>query len=419
MTPDMTDASTSPDPDFLDKLAAIGVGVGVNLQPDQDLIVTSPVEALPLARRVANAAYAAGAGSVTTLLSDDGLTLAKYRNGSDAALDKAEGWLFEAMAKAYTSGTARLAISGANPLLLANEDGDKVARVAKAASLAAKPAMEAITSFRINWGIIPYPSPAWARQVFPDLDEAAAVARLTEAMVGICRLDRDDPVAAWSDHTAALRKRSGWLTEQNFSALHFTGPGTDLTVGLADGHRWIGGAGQAKNGVTCLPNIPTEEVFTTPHAARVDGTVRASKPLAHQGTVIDGIEVRFQGGRIVEAHATKGEAVFHRLLDSDEGARRLGEVALVPHSSPISQSGILFYNTLFDENAACHIALGQCYGECFADSERLGPDEISARGGNASMIHVDWMIGSAETDIDGITQDGTRVEVFRNGEWAS
>ena len=203
-----------------------------------------------------------------------------------------------------------------------------------------------------------------------------------------------------------------------FDALHFTGPGTDLTVGLADDHLWTGGSAPSKNGVVCNPNIPTEEVFTTPHAQRVNGVVRSTKPLAHLGTIIDGIEVRFEDGKIVEAKATKGEAVFQKMISSDEGASRLGEVALVPHSSPISQTGILFYNTLFDENAACHIALGQCYAECIVDGHHLSKEQIVEKGGNQSIIHVDWMIGSAEIDIDGIKADGTRVPVFRKGEWA-
>ncbi|RUX02989.1 aminopeptidase, partial [Mesorhizobium sp. M8A.F.Ca.ET.023.01.1.1] len=230
--------------------------------------------------------------------------------------------------------------------------------------------------------------------------------------------DVEDPIANWKAHNAALRGRTEWLNGHDFHALHFTGPGTDLTVGLADGHEWMGGASTAKNGVTCNPNIPTEEVFTTPHARRVEGHVSSTKPLSYQGTLIDDISVRFEGGRIVEAKASKGEDVLKKVLDTDEGARRLGEVALVPHSSPISASGLLFFNTLFDENAACHIALGQCYSKCFVDGASLSQDEIGARGGNKSFIHIDWMIGSDKIDIDGIAKDGSRVPVMRKGEWA-
>src|SRR5690606_20499167 len=232
------------------------------------------------------------------------------------------------------------------------------------------------------------------------------------------RVDVDDPVNAWNAHNAALRSRTGFLNGKNFSALHFTGPGTDLTVGLADGHEWHGGASVAKNGIICNPNIPTEEVFTTPHALRVSGHVSSTKPLSHQGTLIDNISVKFEEGRIVEAKASRGEEVLLKVLDTDEGARRLGEVALVPHSSPISQSGLLFYNTLFDENAASHIALGQCYSKCFVDGANLSAEQIAAQGGNSSLIHIDWMIGSDQIDVDGINADGSREPVMRGGEWA-
>ena len=406
------------DPAKLDQLAEVAVRVGLNLQPGQDLILTAPVAALPLVRRIAAAAYRAGAGLVTPILSDEEIALARYRHAEDAGFDRAPGWLYQGMAQAFGAGAARMAIVGEDPMLLAEQDPARVARAGKANALAYKPALEKIANFDINWTIAAYPTRSWAARVFPDLPVDQAVARLADAIFAASRLQGADPVAAWAAHNANLRARTDWLNGQRFAALHFTGPGTDLTVGLADGHEWHGGASAAQNGVTCNPNLPTEEVFTTPHARRVEGFVRASKPLSHQGSLIDGIEVRFAEGRIIEARATRGETVLHQLLDSDEGARRLGEVALVPHSSPISQSGLLFYNTLFDENAACHIALGQCYSKCFVDGASLTPDRIAAQGGNASIIHVDWMIGSGETDIDGITADGARVPVFRKGEWA-
>ena len=410
--------TTNPiDPRQLDRLADVAVRIGLNLQPGQDLVLTAPVAALPLVRRVAAAAYRAGAGVVTPILGDEEVTLARYRHATDASFDRAPGWLYQGMAQAFAEGAARMAIVGDDPMMLAEQDPDKAARAGKANALAYQPALEKIANFEINWSIVSYPTPAWARRVFPDLPEDAAVARLSEAIFSASRVTGDDPVGAWQAHNAGLQRRTRWLNDQRFSALHFTGPGTDLTVGLADDHAWHGGASEARNGVVCNPNIPTEEVFTTPHAQRVEGYVRASKPLSHQGSLIDGIEVRFEGGRITEARATQGEAVLQRLLDTDEGARRLGEVALVPHSSPISQSGLLFYNTLYDENAASHIALGQCYSKCFTNGETLSKEQIGARGGNTSMIHVDWMIGGAETDIDGLTADGTVVPVFRRGEW--
>ncbi len=406
------------DPAQLDRLAEVAVRVGLNLQPGQDLLLTAPSTALPLVRAIAVQAYRAGAGLVTPLISDEAVTLARFRNAPDASFDRAANWLFDGMAAAFDANTARMGIVGDNPMMLSAEDPAKVARANKANSLAYRPAMQKITTFQINWNLTAYPTPAWARLVFPDLPEDEATRRLAEAIFAVSRIGGDDPVGAWAAHNAALHARCAWLNGQRFAALHFTGPGTDLTVGLADGHAWLGGATTAKNGITCNPNIPTEEVFTTPHARRVEGYVRATKPLSHQGTLIEGIEVRFEGGRIVEARASKGEAVLQKVLDSDEGARRLGEVALVPHSSPISQSGLLFYNTLFDENAACHIALGQCYSTCFVDGGTLNPEQVAAQGGNSSVIHIDWMIGSGQIDIDGIGADGSRTPVFRKGEWA-
>ena len=413
-----SEINSAVDPVKLDKLAEVAVKVGLQLQRDQDLVMTAPLAALPLVRLITKHAYMAGAGLVTTFYSDEEATLARYRHAPDASFDKASGWLYEGMARAYANGAARLAIAGDNPLMLANEDPARVARANKANSMAYKPALEKISNFDINWNIVSYPNPSWAKIVFPGLPEDEAVRRLADAIFAASRVDVADPIAAWATHNANLKKRSGWLNGERFSALHFTGPGTDLTVGLADGHEWHGGASTAKNGVTCNPNIPTEEVFTTPHAMKVEGHVSSTKPLSHQGTLIDDIQVRFEGGRIVEARASKGEEVLNKVLDTDEGARRLGEVALVPHSSPISASGILFYNTLFDENASCHIALGQCYSKCFLDGATLSQDQIAAQGGNSSLIHIDWMIGSDKVDIDGIKADGTRVPVMRRGEWA-
>jgi aminopeptidase len=406
------------DPVKLDRLAEVAIKVGLQLKAGQDLLLTAPAVALPLVRKIAEHAYRAGAGLVTPILSDEAVTLARYRFGQDDSFDRAAGWLYEGMSKAFAGDTARLAIVGDNPMLLSGEDPVKVARASKANSIAYKPALERIVGFDINWNIIAYPSASWAKQVFPGDPEDVAVAKLAEAIFAASRVDNDDPVAAWQKHNAALRIRTDWLNGQRFHALHYSGPGTDLTIGLADGHEWQGGASTARNGITCNANIPTEEVFTTPHARRVDGRVISSKPLSYQGTLIDDIAVRFEQGRIVEATAGRGEQVLNKVLDTDEGARRLGEVALVPHSSPISKSGLLFFNTLFDENAACHIALGQCYSKCFIDGGSLTPEEIAAQGGNKSLIHIDWMIGSDKTDIDGIHADGSRTPVFRRGEWA-
>jgi aminopeptidase len=418
MTAHQRNFATPIDPVKLDRLAEVAVKVGLQLREGQDLLLTAPTVALPLVRKIAEHAYKAGAGIVTPILSDEAVTLARYRFAHDDSFDRAASWLYDGMAKAFGNNTARLAIVGDNPMLLSGEDPAKVSRASKANSMAYQPALEKIVNFETNWNIIAYPSASWAKLVFPDDAEDVAVAKLADAIFAASRVDQDGAVAAWDRHNATLRTRTDWLNGQRFSALHYTGPGMELTIGLADGHEWEGGASTAKNGITCNANIPTEEVFTTPHCRRVSGHVVSSKPLSYQGTLIDNIAVKFEEGRIVEAKASRGEEVLNKVLDTDEGARRLGEVALVPHSSPISQSGLLFYNTLFDENAASHIALGQCYSKCFIDGTSLTPEQIAAQGGNKSLIHIDWMIGSDQTDIDGIRADGSRVPVFRKGEWA-
>ena len=402
----------------IDRLAELAVKTGLALIPGQDLMITAPIEALPLVRRITDYAYKSGAGVVTPIFSDPEIVLSRYRNAFDTSFDQAANWLYDGMGAAFDNNTARLAIVGDDPMLLANEDPQKVGRVNKANSQALTPARERITRFDINWNIVAWPGLAWAKRMFPDLPGNEAQGKLAEAIFSASRVNVSNPIEAWNKHNKNLRERSDWLNQQNFAALHFLGPGTDLKVGLADGHEWMGGASLARNGITCNPNIPSEEVFTTPHCMKVQGKVSSTKPLSHQGTLIDNICVKFEAGSITEAHASKGEEVLLKVLDSDEGARRLGEVALVPHSSPISQSGLLFYNTLFDENAASHIALGQCYSKCFKGGENLSKDEIIKRGGNSSMIHIDWMIGSDEISVDGVKADGTAVPVFRNGEWA-
>ena len=406
------------DPIKLDRLAEVAVKVGLRLEPGQDMLLTAPTSALPLVRRIAEHAYKAGAGLVTPIFSDEEIALSRYRFAPEQSFDRAASWLYEGMSKAFSANTARLAIVGDDPMLLSGEDPAKVARASKANSIAYKPALEKIVTFDINWNIVAYPSLSWAKRVFPDDDADVAVGKLADAIFAASRVDNDNPIAAWEKHNATLRTRTEWLNGQRFKALRYSGPGTDLTIGLADGHEWEGGASTAKNGITCNANIPTEEVFTTPHARRVEGHVVSSKPLSYQGSLIDNIAVKFEEGRIVQARASRGEEVLNKVLDTDEGARRLGEVALVPHSTPISKSGLLFFNTLFDENAACHIALGQCYSKCFVNGDKLTPDQITAQGGNKSLIHIDWMIGSNQIDIDGIHADGRRVPVFRKGEWA-
>ena len=406
----------------LDRFAKLAVYVGLNLKSGQELVISATTEMMPLVRRITAHAYQAGARLVTTLYSDDEAVLARYKYAADETFDHAAQWLADGIAAAFGAGAARLALAGSNPALLAGQDPAKVSRANIAGSKANKPAMELITRHAINWSILAAATPAWAKLVFPGETEEKAVEKLWDAIFIASRATSADPVSAWKQHSADLHKRVAHLNEKRFHSLRFHSDdgATDLTVGLADDHLWAGGGGASGNGVFCNPNIPTEECFTTPHKDRVDGLVQASKPLSHQGTLIENIRCRFAGGKIVEATASAGEDVLNRLISTDEGARRLGEVALVPHSSPIAQSGILFWNTLFDENAASHIALGQAYATCLIEGEHMDAEALSSRGANTSLIHVDWMIGSAQMNVDGITmrEGQTHAEpLMRAGEW--
>jgi aminopeptidase len=401
----------------LDRLAETAVRIGLGLAPGQELVMTATLDAVPLARKITEQAYKARASLVTTLYADEEASLLRFRHGSEAAFDSAASWLYEGMAQAFRNGAARLAIAGNDPALLSKETPDKVARVNRAMSIAYKPALELIVRHDINWTIVSCATPAWAASVFPGLPKDQAMSRLWSAIFAASRADLPDPVAAWKTHDANLHARADRMNEKRYSTLHFRGPGTDLRVGLADDHLWLGGGTTAHNGRYCIPNIPTEEIFTTPHKDRTEGTVTSTKPLSYQGAMIEEIRVRFAGGKIVEAHAAKGEQVLQKMIETDEGARRLGEVALVPHSSPIASSGILFNNTLFDENAACHIALGQAYSTCVRNGNSLTPEQLTAQGANTSLIHVDWMIGSNRIDIDGIAASGTAEPLMRSGEW--
>ena len=395
----------------LGKLARLAVRFGVNIQPGQILYVTAPSAGLPLLRLVVEEAYKAGAEHVLPFISDDEITLAKYRSGSDGSFDYAPAFLSEALAEqAKTGKLARLGIYGETPSLLANEDAGKVSRQAGANAAANRPLMQAITT-STNWSIVACATPAWAAEVFPDMEPEAALARLWELIFQASRIDEADPVAAWQRDFEELKRRKAVLNEKRFSALHFEGGGTDLTVGLADQHIWCGGS-ETMRDFDYAPNLPTEEVFSMPHRDRVDGRAVFTKPAVIAGTKVEGLVVEFEGGKATKITADKGEKVVQDYFTSDEGASHLGEVALVSNSSPVAQTDTLFLNTLFDENAACHIAFGQAYSiniDPAADKE--------ASGMNTSKIHMDCMIGHGDLTVTGITADGTRVPVMQGGEF--
>lgn len=403
---------------LLDAYAELTIKSGLNVRAGQQVLISAPLEAVALVRRITFHAYRAGAALVTTLYGDEVTTLMRYTEGNDASLEAAPGWLFNGMAEAFRDGNcARLAIIGDDPSLLSAIDPERVSRSNRASSRAYKPVIELITGFATNWCVISCATPQLAKSVFPDDAPDVALARLWSAIFKCTRADLPDPVKAWEEHTANLHARTAKLNAKRYAALKYKGPGTDFTLGLVDDHVWAGGASTARNGILCNPNIPSEEVFTMPHRERADGVVRSTKPLSYQGAMIEGIEVRFEKGRIVEGRASRGEDVFRKMIATDDGAARLGEVALVPHSSPISATGIIFNETLYDENAASHIAVGQAYSQNMKDVEKLSADERLAKGMNTSLIHVDWMIGSGALDIDGITRDGKAEALMRQGEW--
>ncbi|OLV18973.1 aminopeptidase [Deinococcus marmoris] len=401
---------------LLARYAELLVRTGVNLPGGGKVLINAPVEAAQLARLVAREAYRAGAENVRVDYNDQHLALALYEDGSEAAVEYLPSWISEESLNMVEDGYAFISIIGSDPSLLSGVDPERVARRSKLQAGATRKVSEAIGGFHVNWTVAAMSTPAWATRVYPGLSEAEAVARLWADIFKVTRADTPDPVAAWDAHLAQLKRLTDLLTGKQYTAVHFRSElGTDLTVGLAENHIWQGGGEAAKNGIYGVPNLPTDEVFTAPHRDRVDGVAVASKALSARGQLIEGIRVRFENGKAVEVSADRGEDTLKALIATDDGAARLGEVALVPASAPVAQTGTLFLNTLFDENAASHIALGRCY----PTNVQGGEDEqtLRAAGGNDSLIHVDWMIGTPDTDVDGITASGEREALMRGGEW--
>ena len=403
----------------LENLATLALRVGVNLQPGQRLVLGGPVEAVDLLRRIARQAYALGAPHVFAEIADEQMGLIRALHAHDDTLDVADGERIAMLETKLERGDAFLRVTGGDPDLMAPADPARVGRILKAASATYRPVGELVQRSHMPWTIVPHAAPAWARKVFPDLPEAEAMDRLWDAIFAATRADLDDPVAAWAAHLAQLARASRHLNERGYATLHLRAPGTDLRLGLADTHVWeSGGSLAASNGLPFVANMPTEEVFTAPHARRVDGVIASSKPLSHQGQLIDGFALTFADGAVTDAKAERGEAALLKLLEMDEGARRLGEIALVPHQSPISQSGLLFFNTLFDENAACHVALGRAYETTMKDGTKRPLEELQRDGFNQSLTHVDFMFGSDRLDVDGERPDGALEPVMRGGTWA-
>lgn len=403
----------------LNRYADLAVDVGVNLQAGQRLLIWSSVEFAPLVEKVAVRAYQRGATLVEVVWNDPQLLLARFEYAPRDSFDAVSTWWAKAGLEYAERGDAILSIRGTDPDLLKDQDSKLISTHRQAEARVSEPYLRFVSANAMNWCVMAHPVPAWAAKVFPDAAPDEREALLWNAIFDICRVKEADPVTTWREHTATLAARCDYLNDKRYSALHFTGPGTDLTVGLPDQHVWRGGGTTASNGVAFVANLPTEEVFTAPHLGRVDGTVSASRPLNYNGALIDGFTLAFRDGRVTDVSADKGETLLRSLVESDEGAARLGEIALVPESSPIARSKRLFYNTLYDENAASHVALGRAYRHCIEGCTTLDDTDFAVMGGNSSVIHVDFMIGSPEVDVDGIRQDGEAEPLMRAGEFVS
>ena len=401
----------------LHNYARLAVRVGLGVKPGQRVLVQSPVDAAPLARLIVREAYAAGARFVDVRWDDDDVQLARFELAPDGTFEEISQWRVDAELETANAGGAVIAIRATDPNLLAKVDPERVATWQRANATYRKPYSLQVMTNRLNWNLVSAPIPGWATLMFPDASSEQAVEQQWDAIFAAVRADQPDPVALWEEHLANLKRRREILTGKQYHALHFRGGDTDLTVGLADDHIWGGGAADTPSGVTFTANIPTEEVWTAPHRERVDGVVVSTKPLSYAGTLIDGIRIEFKDGRITGASAKQGEAALLKMIDTDEGSHRLGEVALVPHSSPISRSGLFFYNTLYDENAASHIAIGSAYRFNVKGGIDMDAEQFAQKGGNDSLTHVDWMVGSDQIDVDGITKDGNREPVMRAGEF--
>jgi aminopeptidase len=412
----------------LDQYADVIISVGLNLQPGQRLHIGAgaysgflegpPPEAAPFVRLLAEKAYRAGARYVDVSYEDEQLRLIRFQHAPTDSFEEVSPWGTEQAATYMERGDAILGFLCSDPNLLRDQDQGALETAQGQVFPTVGPLLRFIGSNASNWSGVALPTPGWAAAVLPDVDPDRRMERMWDVIFDMCRITGDDPVAGWRDHVADMTGRARHLNERRYQALHYKGPGTDLTAGLPDGHLWICGGLETQNGITIVPNIPTEEIFTLPNKERIDGTVRSTKPLGFGGSTIEGLSLTFANGRVVKAEAETGQGLLDSILDTDDGARSLGEISLVPHSSPISQSGLVFQNILYDENASCHMALGNAYRFSLEGGTEMSDEGFAAAGGNQSQVHVDFMMGSAEIDVNGIHADGTSEPVMRSGEWA-
>lgn len=402
----------------IERYADLIVQVGVQIQPGQKLVINASLDAADLVRLIAKKAYGAGARTVKVNWNDDTLARLRYELAPDEAFLDEPKWYAGEMLELVQEGAAVISVVSSDPDLLKGVSQERIINHQKTYGKALSTYRQMMQSDKFSWCVVAAPSKAWAKKVFPGSTEEEQYSSLWTSILKAVRADLDDPVAAWKEHIASLNAKSEHLNSRKYKKLHYTAPGTDLTIELPEGHLWVAADSHNIQGQQFVANLPTEEVFTAAKADGVSGYVSSTKPLSYGGTIIDNFKLTFENGSVVKAEAEKGLAALEGLLEMDEGARRIGEVALVPYDSPISRSNILYFNTLFDENASNHLALGSAYAFNIEGGKGMSQDELKEKGLNTSMTHVDFMIGSAEMDIDGILEDGTLEPIFRGGNWA-
>ena len=405
--------------DNLKKYAQLIVETGINVQKGQTIVLQISVDQAPLARLITERAYRLGAENVIVQWNDDTIQREFLIHSDQTNLETIPQYKIDETDDWIKKGASRINVVSSNPEALAGVDSDRVATYQMALGNALKNLRKATQANKVSWTVVAAAGQEWAAKVFPNLKTTEEqVDALWDQIFKTTRIYTEDPIIAWHEHAQQLTSKAEKLNKEQFTALHYTAPGTDLIVGLPKNHIWEGAGSDNARGENFIANMPTEEVFTAPDSRRVDGVVSSTKPLSYAGTTISGMKFTFKEGKVVEFSAEKGEEVLAKLLDTDEGARRLGEAALVPDPSPISQSGITFYNTLFDENASNHLALGSAYAFNVQNGTEMSEEELKEVGLNRSNTHVDFMIGSNQMSVDGIKEDGSHIPIFRNGDWA-
>lgn len=407
------------DKNLLKKYAMLAVNTGVNIKKDNILVITSPIETAEFARLIAKEAYNFGAKEVIVHYSDQQLTKIKLENSSLETISDYPSWMAEGYNYYARQGACFISIAASDPDGLKGVSVEKIGESQKARTTALKEYYDNSMSNKCRWCVLSVPTLSWAKKVFPNLSDEKALESLWDVIFKTVRVDTKDPIKAWENHNAYLEEKIKFMNENNFKSVHLkSSNGTDLNIELPEGHIWAGGSEEDVKGIPFNANMPTEEIFTLPKKTGVNGIVYSSKPLSYGGNLIDNFSITFKDGRAIDFTAETGYDILKQMLESDEGAKYLGEVAFVPYNSPISNSKLIFFNTLFDENAACHLAFGRAYESCVKNADKYSEEELERMGVNNSVIHVDFMIGTSDLEITGINKNGETIKIFSNGNWA-